>query len=378
MKRIIYLTVILLVFQSCIDNTEKKLRNNPWINASGTEIIELKGDSILFTYLFKDTKKYKFKLKNNKIFLNDSISFGTIDSITDNLLKLGIKSGISSNNLFYPIKKIDCNIDTTDFRKMLLSNPWSYKINDAVCRLDFYKENWFVPKWSLLWSNERIKNIEDLEVKDWVVREYNGTLFLLMIDHGINLSLFQITEINDSTISTSASFDAYAMFDSLPVNLVFNKVPSADSQKINRINNLLTDSRWELFDSEVLAKNYEVYDGKYRDIEPRRSRIQYNDTIKKIYDKYYSDKTLNYSFLKQKGYITISDDTLRRGGWELSTDGKYVFANPPSFLSCLKIIELNDSIFICKQEKIIELINQTINEKRYIKETLKRKTLPNK
>ena len=142
---------------------------------------------------------------------------------------------------------------------------------------------------------------------------------------------------------------------------------------------MLIDSKWELIDYEVLAKNYEIYDGKYQDIEPGRSRIQYNDTVLKIFDKYYLDNSLNYIFTKSnKGYITVANDTLRKGNWVISTDGKYLFANPPSFLGCFKIIELNDSIFICEQEHKVEFLNQTENEKRYIKETFKRKTLPNK
>ena len=229
MKRLIQLIFILLFLQSCINNTENILRNNPWINASGTEIIELKGDSILFTYLFKDTEKYKFELKDNKILLNDSISFGTIDSITDNLLKLGIKSGISSNNLFFPIKKVDYNIDTVEFKRLLLSNPWTYKINDAKCRLDLMEQNWFVPQWSFLWSTQKIRNVEDFDVKDWTVKMYNGTLFLLMIEGGSDLSMFQIMGINDSALFTSASFDTYAMFDSLPVDIVINKISSVKS-----------------------------------------------------------------------------------------------------------------------------------------------------
>lgn len=380
MKTIIKIILILLLFQSCINNTEEKLRNNTWIDTRGSKIIEVIGDSILITHYFKHSEKFYFQLKNNEIILDDTISFGLIDSITKNQFFLKSKTNNFTKDLFVPVEKVSYKMDTTGLKNLLLSCPWKFSLNESECRFDFMDYNWFIPNWKYLWSTQNIGGIEDLDVKDWTVKEYNGTLFLLVIERGSDLLLFQINNLNDSILYTTASFDKCALFDSLPVKMELNKISPVDEHKFNMTKKMLSDSKWDLFDYTVLAKNYKIYDGIYRNFNPGKRRILYGDTIKRVYENYYLDKSINYIFTKQSnGYLIAENDTLRRGKWVITKDGKYLFTNPPSFFSCLKIIELTDTFLMFEQVQTIEFLDERNYEKRYIREKLIRQnTLPNK
>jgi hypothetical protein len=347
-------------------STNKDFWSDPGIYLDLTD-----NDTLYLTqdFDFKNLESYSYHIDSlNNLILDDSLKYGTIIKRTNNILI--IKDSLQTK-AFMPIRDYQIKSDTLDLKKLLLSNDWSLNEDNNPMRIEFYNEPWFANP-SRLKTYFRInetKNWEAFESEWWTLELVEKSIFIILSIGQLDYQVYQVKEVSDSLILTETCWT-----DSIE-NMKLVVQPKLPEDKYSKIKNSLIGT-WQLTDysepvdsSRLLGFEEEIIPINGKD----RSRpYRPEDSVPLLFDTYFQNKVLKYTFSKDgKSYIKKDDILLREGEWELSDDGNYIKIQN-GWMPSMRIITFSDSIMTTGKHETIEFEKSDGWKDKYIIEKMKK------
>lgn len=371
---LIFITIFLI---SC-QNDERDSDKSHWISTNkdfwsdpGIYLDLTDNDTLYLTQDFDfnniETHGYHIDSLNNLI-LDDSIKYGTIVKRTNNILI--IKDSLQTK-AFMPIKDYQIKSDTSDLKKLLLSNDWSLIEGVNPRRIEFYNEPWFANplRLRMYFRIDETKNWESFECEWWTLEQVDKSIFIILSIGQMDYQIYQLKEVSDSLILAETCWS-----DSVE-NVEIKVKQKLSDDKYLKIKNSIIGT-WQLIDyiepvdsSRLLGFEEEIIPIKSRE----RSRpYRPEDSVPILFDTYFKHNVLKYIFLKDGiSFIKKGDTVLREGKWKLSDDGNYIKIQN-GWMPSMRIITFTDSIMTTGRHETIEFEKSDGWKDKYIIEKMKK------
>jgi hypothetical protein len=374
----IKLTLIFIAFIlfSC-QSDENNLEKSHWISTNkdfwsdpGTYLDLTDDDTLYLTqdFDFNNLESHSYHIDSlNNLILDDTLKYGTIIKRTNNILI--IRDSLQTK-AFILIRDYHIKSDSSDLKKLLLSNDWSLIEGTKPVRIEFYNEPWFVnpSRLKMYFRIDETMNWESFECEWWTLEQVEQSVFIILSIGQMDYQVYQVKEVSDSLILAETCWS-----DSIE-NVKIVVQPKLPDDKYSRIKNSLIGT-WRLIDySEPVDSSRLLFEEEIIPIKGKGRSRPYNpkDSVPILFDTYFQDKVLKYTFLKDgKCFIKKGDTILREGDWKLSDDGNYIKIQN-GWMPSMRIITFSDSIMTSGKHETIEFEKSDGWKDKYIIEKMKK------
>lgn len=312
-------------------------KKEKWASPIEGIIYSFTSNKLLLRNIFIDTTRiYNYRVKKNKLILNDSIKI-KIDFISNDSLKLVFdKGGVIT---FLPLKKQQeaLNITNSDFTE----NNWTMHYEYNQLRIDFLNKDWedlakYIPKICI--THQKIDEYCDQNLEKWSYSLVDDYHLLTITWRQLDPFTYQVLRQNYDTIFTRLLYPGEPQYPFLV------KHPKSGETEKQKISDRLSARKWNTIQ---IVDSTKVYEGFY---------VDDNDVnlYNLISEKDFLEKKLAFVFDKKDGYkILVNNQLFKSGQWKLSVDGRYVILDegvrPEDYI---EIIEANSkSIVIAKSDQ---------------------------
>ena len=346
-------------------STNKDFWSDPGIYLDLTD-----NDTLYLTqdFDFKNLESHSYYIDSlNNLILDDSINYGTIIKRTNNILIIKDSLQIKA---FMPIRDYQVKSDTFDLKKLLLSNDWNLSKGSNRMRIEFYNEPWFAnpSRLKMYFRINETENWESFEAEWWTLEQIDKSIFIILSIGQLDFQVYQVKEVSDSLILAETCWS-----DSIE-NVKIALQPKLPDDKYLKIKKSLIGT-WQLIDySEQVDSSSILFEEEIIPIKSKRRRRPYNpkDSVPILFDTYFKNNDLKYSFLKN-GTCNIKKDSaiLRSADWKLSNDGNYIKTHD-GWMRSMRILSLNDSILVTGKHETIEFEDSEGCDDKFIIEKMRK------
>lgn len=263
------------------------------------------------------TIKHNYRLKNNRVILNDSTSM-LIKHLSRDSLLLEFDEWMLS--VFYPLKKLSTVPEISS--ASLLDNTWTFDFGDD-------QENWNFTEimWEMFPTDvSKIAVMREGDTEKWNVTVFKKMVLLTLTMAQFEIFIYQVVNIENDTIRLT------------PINkwikddVTLFKSPGLPKDDLIKIKENLSTRTWRTTEiikgrssssEEMIELMGDVIDSTDL-VNYRTTGSYFSDTLL-ISEKQFYDRLISYQFEYKGNYCILLDaDNYSCGVWELLNDGRTI------------------------------------------------------